>query len=201
MALTHAHPKISNARDGSELWDSAQRWTSDIDVSLERQPLEHFKRCLSKGRAHGSGRSGAIRGKYLEMAVYDFVAKVVSANGGDVSCITVQVDMLPGYHAEADILVNNKLAILVKTSFRERWKQVDRDAMIMTHHSPARKARDFHVWSVFFAEKDTDGLEQVQKKAIGVERCCFSDITVASVIDTDKMKELEAEIKWAIANG
>lgn len=198
MALTHPHPKISKARHGSELWESAHRWTEDIDIPIEEQPASHFKRCVSKGQAHGSGRSGAIRGKYLEMAVYDFVAKVVEDNDGDISCITVQTDMYPGYNAEADIVVNGRLAILAKTSYRERWKQVDRDVLVMTHHSPSRKARDFHVWTVFFGENDKVTLEQVRKKAKKVEDLCVSDITAASIIDIDKMKELESDIKWAI---
>ncbi len=198
MSLTHPHPKISNARDGSELWSAAQRWNAVVDVPLAEQPKAHFEAALKGSKAHGSGRNGAIRGKYLEIAVYDFAAKVAIANGADESCIRVQVDMLPGHNAEADILVNDRLAILVKTSFRERWKQVDRDAMLMSHLNPSRKRRDFRVWSVFYAEHDNLPLEQVQKKAVAVERHCFAEVSVGSILDVTKMAELEDDIKWAV---
>lgn len=198
MALKYPHPKISNARDGSELWCAAQRWNEKIDVPLAEQPKAHFETALKGSKAHGSGRNGAIRGKYLEISVYDFVAKIVSKQGIGTECIRVQVDMLPGYNAEADILINDRLAILVKTSYRERWKQVDRDAMLMSQLNPARKGRDFRVWSVFYAERDDLTLEQVQKKAVSVERHCFADVNVASILDTAKMSELESDIKWAV---
>lgn len=198
MSLTYPHPKISNARDGSELWAAAQRWCAGVSVPLVEQPKAHFEAALKGSKAHGSGRNGAIRGKYLEIAVYDFAAKVAIANGADESCIRVQVDMYPGYNAEADILINDRLALLVKTSFRERWKQVDRDAMLMSHLNPSRKQRNFRVWSVFYAENDNFPLEQVQKKAITVERRCFAEVNVGSIIDVEKMAELESEIKWAV---
>lgn len=199
MTLVHPHPKISNARDGSELWAAAQRWSESVNVPLTEQPKAHFAAALKGSKAHGSGRNGAIRGKYLEIAMYDFAAKVVTANGADESCIRVQVDMMPGHNAEADILVNDRLAILVKTSFRERWKQVDRDALLMSHLNPSRsKPHDFRVWSVFYAERDNLPLEQIQKKAVSVARHCLATVSVGSILDIAKMAELESDIKWAV---
>lgn len=201
MALTHPHPSISITKDGSHLWTQAQMWTADVTVpSLEAEPAAHFRAILKGLRPLGSEQNGALRGKFLEMCVYDFVVKTVLAADGDSGLVETGVDVVPGEHAEASVLVNNRLALLVKTSYRERWKQTDRDALVMTwFNGPCRDQAVFRVWSVFFAEKDDHGLRTVQSKAASVEKSCHANITVVSIIDEAKLQRLADEIRWALS--
>lgn len=201
MSLKYPHPKISNTADGQELWNCAVRWTEDVPdtVPLESLPDSHFQNILKRTRSHGPTKVPATRGKYLEMCVYDLVARIAVEEGVPLDTVELHVDMKPPHHAEADILVNNRLALLVKVSYRERWKQVDRDAMVMTAFDGKRSHHNvFRAWSVFNSEHDGDGLRQVQKKSASVEAQCFAPVRIVSVKDHAKMSELIADIRWAV---
>lgn len=200
MSLKYAHPQIKSTEIGKELWESATRWTKDVPATdLSTVTNENFRAILEGVRKHGSVKNPIVRGRYLEMCVYDTIARVISGEGGDTaSLIRTGVDVSDGYHAEADFLVNDKLAVLVKVSYRERWKQIDRDVLVMTADGKRSNHNDFRAWSLFNSEQDGDNTVQAIKKANNVQTQCFSGISVATIKDPKRMNDFIEDVRWAV---
>ena len=162
---------------------------------------DNFMTILSKGNAHGK-MPPANRGKYMEMIVYDLVCRVAETVVGEdnvTELMRCHVDMEKGKNAEADILVNEKLAVFIKTSYRERWKQVDRDATIMTMFNGNRNDNDlFRTWSVFWGEHDTDTEAAVVSQAAKTQVKCYAATKIVSIKDTVKMQQFIDAVKWAV---
>lgn len=75
---------------------------------------------------------------------------------------------------------------MVKVSLRERWKQIDRDSLVM---QGMRGRRGMRVLSLFFAEHDTDSFRQARKKAANVTDQSYADIITVSVKDYEYMSD------------
>lgn len=83
---------------------------------------------LKNSRLRGNN---AARGLWFECCVYDALIKF----GISKTDIITHIDNSHGKDAEADIMVNvranGSVVIFCKTSLRERWKQEERDAIVM----------------------------------------------------------------------
>lgn len=199
MSLKYPHPRATSTPTGKELWDSAARWTSKVDdTSLDTLVSDNFSSVLAGIRAYGKVKNPSVRGAYLEFCVYDLLCRVVENEGLSPSeAIKTDIDLAEGHHAEADMLVNDRLAVLVKVSFRERWKQVDRDVLVMTSTGRRSNHRDFRAWSLFNSEHDEDNDVQSGKKAAIVQNQCYSGVSVTSIKDAKRMAEFIGDVRWA----
>jgi hypothetical protein len=101
------------------------------------------------------------------------------------------VDPTHGKHADIDLLVHAPLgdvALLLKTSLRERWKQLDRDANAIRFTAAGGR---IEVWAVFHREHRDDTAEKMIRHAEHVERQFFTGgVRVRTVLDTNAMRTL-----------
>lgn len=190
MTLKYSHPKLTQTKQGTCMWTDVVHWTSSVPDATPLEDLlnENFQAILAGAGAHNKIKSPTARGRYLEMCIYDFIARVVLEEGGSLDRIELHVDMRDGKHAEADFLIYRKLAVLVKVSLRERWKQVDRDAGLMQNGYGRRKG-GFLVHTLFYAEKDSDDFRQARKKASSVMSQCAAEIIAVSIKDPEYLRE------------
>lgn len=119
-------------------------------------------------------------GRLFEICVYDSLCFY----GVPEDAIRLHVDASPGKHAEIDILVappgERAAALLLKTSFRERWKQLDRDAMII-----GMNRRDTSIYALTYREGVRDFVSTVQKRASNIEEMCMAKLKIASILDEE----------------
>jgi hypothetical protein len=104
--------------------------------------------------------------------------------------IDTHIDLSKGKHAEIDLLVHTAMsediALLLKTSLRERWKQPDRDAHVIRMFDQGR----IKPWLVFYREHASDTAVRMISYAQRVERRCISGTPVRTVLDTTAMRAL-----------
>lgn len=120
----------------------------------------------------------------------------------------------PGSNAELDIVVSRTLdgaavsrpravGIMLKSSFRERWKQADRDALVFTRNhawSVVQKDRglqclsraDLSVWVLTAQERVQDSYEQATAHArrLGKKFEGVHPLQVLSIYDDERMLRL-----------
>lgn len=186
--LIYQHPRFLNSERGRELWLDAQRWTEHIvDVPMERLANRHFTAICTGIRRHTTKKDPQARGSLFELCIYDLLARLVPKTELE-TCI----QMVKGKNAEADFLVSKRTAILAKTSLRERWKQIDRDAMVM--QNPYNGNKQLVVYGLVYKERDTDTLEQVRSWTESKTALCMADVRWVSVIDYTKMAEFISTI-------
>lgn len=189
MTLKYVSKKLVGTERGAKIWGDVTHWASHVpdDTPLDQVVDANFNAILSGVASHNKAKPPAVRGKYLEMCIYDFLSRYVESRGlSHEDHIEVHVDMKDGKHAEADFLVCGNLAVMVKVSLRERWKQIDRDSLVM---QGMRGRRGRRVLSLFFAEHDTDSFRQARKKAANVTDQSYADIITVSVKDYEYMKD------------
>lgn len=170
--LKYPHPRLerSSMLDWEDLTHHTRRVKNGLSPS--EYIVQHFD--AVKGSFHGKPNV-AVLGLLLEVCVWDALARF------DISILAWGADLSGnGKHADADILVRPKdtaahpfdVALLIKTSLRERWKQLDRDAMIMerAYRAEDGSSRPLQVRAMFLREKDTDSVSTAQRKARTVQR-------------------------------
>ena len=165
-----------------------------------RHIVDHFTTLLDSALA---GNNSSIGG-WFEATVLDALLVYRSPTGAsiDVSRIMTQVDIQPPLHAEVDILVKPSRItgfayfLYLKTSFRERWKQVDRDSIIASfvRRTPIAGTENYVTVALFFREHRGDSLEVVRKQAAQVLNKSRSIQEILSVSDVDAMKNLFCKI-------
>lgn len=148
-----------------------------------------------------------IFGKYtIQNGFSNIIENELIEAGVTADRIRKDVDIWPPKKAIANVLVipkntNIPAVFLLKASWRERWKQFDRDAMLISQNiatyldNPA--ARQAHIIALHYREYDradwnaSRDIAEVQKKAL-----LFSpDITDAfNVAQVEELKQLFDEI-------
>ena len=110
--------------------------------------------------SHRFQQNGQFRGQAFEIIVADAVKKAV----GDAPQIRGHAKY-ENQNAEIDIVLDygeHVHGIFLKTSFRERWKQEDRDALLFAGHGDCLKlesvlghpVRKFTPWALVFKEQE-----------------------------------------------
>lgn len=121
--------------------------------------------------------------------------------GVPAGTIEPHVDAASGKHAEIDLLVHapmDDVAILLKTSLRERWKQLDRDASLISIFAVTRRT---DIWVVFYREQAADSAEKMVGHARRVERMFGTrDVKVRTVMDGNAMRSLFLRCGAAMAD-
>lgn len=127
-------------------------------------------------------------GAAFEQCVYDALVEY------GVQIQSVHTDMSPGSDAEADIVVEFDgitYPVLIKTSFRERWKQVDRDARIMADLNWGK----IHPRVIFLREQDLDTPDIAIRRARIIQaKVRAPNIKIVSAMDSRGMHKLFYEL-------
>jgi hypothetical protein len=195
MVLQHPHPKLerSNQLD----WERLRLDTRGVPggIPISEMIVRHFDAVVDGfvGKPNVS-----VLGLLLEVCVWDAFAR----QGVDV--IAWDADLSPNRkNADADLLVrapgdpDHDYAVLIKTSLRERWKQVDRDAMLMerAYRPPDGAPRSLKVRALFLREKPTDSAQTAIRKAQSVQAKLGAPNTdIRTVMDREGMERLIQEL-------
>jgi hypothetical protein len=98
----------------------------------------------------------------------------------------INYEDLKAFNVDIDILLNDYLAILSKVTFRERYKQGDRDALIMDRFY----GNKFDKALIFYKEYDNDSYKDAFVQAGRVQRRLLSETKVITVYDEEAMYNL-----------
>jgi hypothetical protein len=79
--------------------------------------------------------------------------------------------------------------LLVKTSLRERWKQFDRDAIVIEQFVKVQKGA-MDIWCVFLREHPGDMAVAMIREAAEHEAKFWSSARLRTVLDAGAMREL-----------
>jgi hypothetical protein len=176
------HPRMERerSRNSSLSFEDLQHITARVDnrgLHPSERVVKHFD--TINAFFPGPGISRNMRGSLFEWLIYDAVV----AHG--VRIVRTNIDLGRGRNAEADLVSSNDVAILAKTSLRERWKQPDRDAHIMemTH-------RGLKTYVVYLREKDGDDIERIERNSERIQSQMFSKAIVLSVYEEDLFAEM-----------
>ncbi len=108
------------------------------------------------------------------------------------------------------------VGVMVKTSFRERWKQLDRDAILFKRSDvfseavrpllktgqslPRGKHDKLTMWALTYKEHAADTAVSAQKNCENKGHLCegFKYHNVITVLDTDAMSQLRADVLTAV---
>jgi len=127
-------------------------------------------------------------GRIFEICWWD----ALIACGVHPMSVRLHVDVSGGHHAEADLLGHahsKDVALLVKTSFRERWKQPDRDALIIERiyweRGPQQGRYQIPVYVMTLREQPDRTAMQAINHARQIQQMFHSHATVASVLDEE----------------
>jgi hypothetical protein len=116
--------------------------------------------------------------------------------------IRLGVDIWPPKKAMASVLVlpqhtNTPAVFLLKTSWRERWKQFDRDAMLIEQNIATYlgnpKAKQCHIIALHYREYDrhnwnaSNDIAEVQKKSLMFSPAITDALNVAQVVELDRI--------------
>lgn len=150
-------------------------------------------------------KNGQSRGQAFELIVADAIYKHVHDLPrwrGHVKCAK--------YNAEIDIVLDYGAivhGIFLKTSFRERWKQEDRDAMLfdkqwdsdltILREALGHPVKAFVPWAICFKEKPEHTSEQAVAhfQRISNVFAGFQPESVMSVYDTFRMAAFQNALK------
>jgi len=156
--------------------------------------------CISE--SHRFAGNGQFRGQAFEIIVTDAIAKALGANEkirGHVSYAS--------QNAEIDIVIDHGShvhGIFLKTSFRERWKQEDRDALLFQGHGDCLKLESalghpvqrFTPWALVFKEHADYSPEKAVQHIRRMAQV-FAGIpaeNVMSVYDAERMTTFQTSI-------
>ena len=156
--------------------------------------------CISE--SHRFQQNGQFRGQAFEIIVTDAIAKALGAN----EKIRGHV-FYASQNAEIDIVIDHGdhvHGIFLKTSFRERWKQEDRDALLFKGHGDCLKlesalghsVQEFTPWSLVFKEQAKYPPEKAVQHIRRMAQM-FAGIpskNVMSVYDTERMANFQTSI-------
>jgi hypothetical protein len=121
--------------------------------------------------------------------------------GIDPAKIERHVDPTHGKNADIDFLVHAPLgdvALLLKTSLRERWKQLDRDANAIRFTDSGGR---LEVWAVFYREHRDDTPVKMIRLAENKERMFFTGgVRVRTVLDGNAMRALFTRCGGVVEN-
>jgi len=122
----------------------------------------------------------AASGALFEQCIYDAMCR----SGVDPSWIQTGVDLADGNNAEADFVISvpsrGRRAVFVKVSLRERWKQIDRDAMVIGYrHNDLRDNMSL----IFLREHLGDSIGQATRKAAVTAQQCYARLSVHTALD------------------
>lgn len=151
-------------------------------------------------------KNGQVRGQAFELICADAIYKAVGDRyqwRGSLKCAK--------FNAEIDIVLHDPRAeivhgIFLKTSFRERWKQEDRDAMLfdkqwdkefsLLREALGHSVTSFTPWALCFKEEDdqtpakaTAHFQRVSNKFAGFQR-----ENIMSIYDATRMERFQRVI-------
>jgi hypothetical protein len=128
-------------------------------------------------------------GWLFEVCLWDALAHYGIAS----DCITAHVQAAPGRKAEIDFVVSTGhglVGIMVKTSLRERWAQLDRTGIIHEARRIDRDVEAIDLWGVFYREQAHHTARDAIQHAARQQRFFWSSVKLRSVLDVDAMREL-----------
>ena len=152
-------------------------------------------------------KNGQASGQAFEVAVGDALCKLFEGK------LTSDIRIVPclklkSRNAEIDYVVHNDRVahlLFLKTSFRERWKQEDRDAMVFTrdNHYPELTRllgvdiKEVQCWALGFKERPnmTDAQAVTHMRTVGQNFAGVPENNVMSVLDEPRMKTLAAALQ------
>jgi len=174
------------------------------DLILGKRITSNYEAVINNPRQSKNGQS---RGQAFEIIVADAIYKSVGATPswrGHLKCAK--------YNAEIDLVLDYGPivhGIFLKTSFRERWKQEDRDAMLfdkqwdadltLLREALGHPVKAFIPWALCFKEKlDQKPIEAIaHAQRISNAFAGFQAESVMSVYDQTRMNGFEQAISMS----
>lgn len=178
----YIHPKVEHGRTFQA--KTLRHLTEDVTPDLGACIQVHYQE-VWKTLVRQSKNPAAASGLLFEQCVYDAMCQ----SGVDPAWITTGVDLADGNNAEADFLISppgtHSRVVFAKVSLRERWKQIDRDAIVIGYTN--KKLQD-HMSLIFLAEHQGDTIAQATRKAAVTEAQLYSRARVITAIHHESVR-------------
>lgn len=187
--ITHVPPQMgkTSALDPADLVHHSRLVQDPAGFDPAYLITSNFE-AIARGPLLKGITGGSIYGRLFEICWWNALVRY----GVDPSRIERSIDPSRGKHADIDLLVHvngHDVALLLKTSLRERWKQMDRDAGAIRAFNDSGRRRE--IWAVFYREQRDDTAERMIRHARDIESQFFTGgVHVRTVLDGNAMRVL-----------